>query len=356
MTAPGNSALVISLLAVFVACVAYAIGRLHQRRQTDRDREDAYREGYDNATRSTLSLAAHLVVRRRAARPNADSTTDGPLPAKPKSAAAGPPLPAAFSEPPPPQPLSPRPAPALPGVSQPGVSSPGVSQPGVPSPGVSLPGVTLPGVSSPAVSPLPAAPGSTPRPTVRRSSPASEYDATSLGFPVPPPAPPQLIGEPAAFGGVVYRPFPDPRLVGAAEPLLADRGSLHGVPYPRPYPSGPVLPESNMGAGAEPSSTAAAGESMAGGSVSPAAVGGSVSPAAVGGSVSPTVGGGSVSPAAGGSASTGRHTVPDELVHSATYRLPADRVFRAKVPESTDRPALPEEPTTRIWLPKPRKS
>jgi hypothetical protein len=54
--------------------------------------------------------------------------------------------------------------------------------------------------------------------------------------------------------------------------------------------------------------------------------------------------------------SSGRHTVPDELVHSATYRLPADRVFRAKVPEPADRPALPEEPTTRIWVPKPRQS
>jgi hypothetical protein len=56
------------------------------------------------------------------------------------------------------------------------------------------------------------------------------------------------------------------------------------------------------------------------------------------------------------STSTGRHTVPDELVRSATYRLPPDRVFRAKVPEPTDRPALPEEPTTAIWVPKPRQS
>lgn len=28
----------------------------------------------------------------------------------------------------------------------------------------------------------------------------------------------------------------------------------------------------------------------------------------------------------------GRHTVPEELVRAATYRLPADRVARAKVP------------------------
>jgi hypothetical protein len=47
--------------------------------------------------------------------------------------------------------------------------------------------------------------------------------------------------------------------------------------------------------------------------------------------------------------SSGRHTVPDGLVRGSTYRLPPDRVFRAKVPEAV---ALPEEPTTR--LPKPR--
>ena len=57
MTAPGNSALVVSLVAVFVASAAYAIGRLHLRREMDRDREDAYRDGYDNATRRTFSLA-----------------------------------------------------------------------------------------------------------------------------------------------------------------------------------------------------------------------------------------------------------------------------------------------------------
>ncbi|WP_203722184.1 hypothetical protein, partial [Paractinoplanes abujensis] len=50
---------------------------------------------------------------------------------------------------------------------------------------------------------------------------------------------------------------------------------------------------------------------------------------------------------------TGKHTVPDELVQAATYRLPPDRVFRAKVPNST---ALPDEPTTNLNVPKPRRS
>jgi hypothetical protein len=50
--------------------------------------------------------------------------------------------------------------------------------------------------------------------------------------------------------------------------------------------------------------------------------------------------------------SSGRHTVPDELVQAATYRLPPDRVFRAKV-RDTDTP--PDDPTTRL-VPKPRQS
>jgi len=49
--------------------------------------------------------------------------------------------------------------------------------------------------------------------------------------------------------------------------------------------------------------------------------------------------------------------VPEELVQAETYRLPPDRVFRAKVPEPGDRPALPDEPTTRLrGVPKPRPS
>ena len=55
------------------------------------------------------------------------------------------------------------------------------------------------------------------------------------------------------------------------------------------------------------------------------------------------------------SASSGRHTVPDELVRATTYRLPADRVFRAKVREDPDSPGLSEEQTTRL-VPKPRQS
>nr|WP_221383088.1 hypothetical protein [Actinoplanes polyasparticus] len=50
--------------------------------------------------------------------------------------------------------------------------------------------------------------------------------------------------------------------------------------------------------------------------------------------------------------SGGKHTVPDELVQAATYRLPPDRIFRAKVPNSTP---LPEQTTTHLSVPKPRR-
>jgi hypothetical protein len=54
--------------------------------------------------------------------------------------------------------------------------------------------------------------------------------------------------------------------------------------------------------------------------------------------------------------SSGRHTVPDELVQAATYRLPPDLIFRARVRNSTTPPDLPDDPTTRLSVPKPRPS
>ena len=296
MTAPGNTALVVSLMAVFVACAAYAIGRSHQR---NRDREDAYREGYENARRSTVSLAARAVARRRAARPSAEVSSAG-LPS------AG--LPSAD----------------LPGAGGTGAdgSSAGVSTTAGTGAGVSLSGASTEpehpsaAPSRSAMPPPTAAAGHPVAVSHPAGSPPSEHNPTPLGFPVPPPAPPQLIGEPAAFGGVVYRPFPDPRLVGNSEPLPADRGSLHGVPFPRESTQRPPSPRPSFPHPAGPAAASAEGEP----------------------------------------ASTGRHTVPDELVRSTTYRLPADRVFRAKVPEPTDRPPLPDEPTTKLSVPKPRQS
>jgi hypothetical protein len=69
MTAPGNSAVLFILLAAFLACTGYAAGRLHQWYRTGQDRDEAYRDGYDTATRSVFSMAARIIGPRRAERP-----------------------------------------------------------------------------------------------------------------------------------------------------------------------------------------------------------------------------------------------------------------------------------------------
>jgi hypothetical protein len=65
MDVPRNSALLLTLLTVFVACTGYAGGRLHQWYRVGRERDEAYREGYDRATRSVFSLAARIIGPRR---------------------------------------------------------------------------------------------------------------------------------------------------------------------------------------------------------------------------------------------------------------------------------------------------
>lgn len=77
MTAPGNDALLITALAAFTACLGYAAGRLHQWYRTVLDRDEAYRDGYDTATRSVFSLAARLIGPRRAVRGTAVVTSAG---------------------------------------------------------------------------------------------------------------------------------------------------------------------------------------------------------------------------------------------------------------------------------------
>jgi hypothetical protein len=68
MTAPGDSSLLLILLAAFIGCTGYAGGRLHQWYRMGRDRDEAYRDGYDTATRSVFSLAARVISPRRAER------------------------------------------------------------------------------------------------------------------------------------------------------------------------------------------------------------------------------------------------------------------------------------------------
>jgi len=61
----GNSTLLMILLAALIAGTGYAAGRAHQRYRTGRDRDAAYRDGYDTASRSVFSLAARLIGPRR---------------------------------------------------------------------------------------------------------------------------------------------------------------------------------------------------------------------------------------------------------------------------------------------------
>jgi hypothetical protein len=85
MTAPGNSTLLISLLIAFLACAGYAGGRLHQWYRTGHDRDEAYRDGYDTATRSVFSMAARIIVPKRAGSAPASTpeSADGTAPAAP---------------------------------------------------------------------------------------------------------------------------------------------------------------------------------------------------------------------------------------------------------------------------------
>jgi hypothetical protein len=75
MTTPGDIALLIVLAAALMACAGYAAGRLHQRRQSGPDLRDAYKTGYDAATRSVFSMAARAAGRKPAA---PDVATDVP--------------------------------------------------------------------------------------------------------------------------------------------------------------------------------------------------------------------------------------------------------------------------------------
>src|SRR3954454_1438536 len=64
MTA-GSLPLILILLALVVAATGYSVGRLHQWWRAGEDRDEAYREGYDSATRSAFSLAARMIGSRR---------------------------------------------------------------------------------------------------------------------------------------------------------------------------------------------------------------------------------------------------------------------------------------------------
>jgi hypothetical protein len=67
MTAPGDIVLLIVLAATLMACAGYAAGRLHQRRQSGGDLREAYKNGYEAATRNVFSMAARAAGRRSVA-------------------------------------------------------------------------------------------------------------------------------------------------------------------------------------------------------------------------------------------------------------------------------------------------
>jgi hypothetical protein len=61
MTAPGNDLVQIVLALAFVIASGYALGRIHQWYKHGLERDGAYREGYNHASRSMFDL----VVRNR---------------------------------------------------------------------------------------------------------------------------------------------------------------------------------------------------------------------------------------------------------------------------------------------------
>ena len=74
MTAPGNNFIEIILSLAFVILSSYAIGRIQQWYKYGLERDGAYREGYDQASRSMFDMAtvhrsSHPEARTPAARP-----------------------------------------------------------------------------------------------------------------------------------------------------------------------------------------------------------------------------------------------------------------------------------------------
>ena len=56
MIAPGNEMVILTLALAFLLSSAYAFGRIHQWHKRGLERDEAYRTGYDNASRSIISM------------------------------------------------------------------------------------------------------------------------------------------------------------------------------------------------------------------------------------------------------------------------------------------------------------
>jgi hypothetical protein len=88
MTAPGNGSIEGVLGVLLIASCCYAAGRLHQWLRQGTDRDTAFREGYDLATRSLWALAART-ARRPAPRPSPRPAASGTATVTPIDAARG---------------------------------------------------------------------------------------------------------------------------------------------------------------------------------------------------------------------------------------------------------------------------
>ncbi|MBG0560340.1 hypothetical protein [Actinoplanes aureus] len=163
MTAPGDIVILLVLLASVLACAGYAAGRLHQRRQSGADREEAYRHGFDSGTRSVFGMAARAAGRRRDR-----GAVHGAAGVPP----AGPP-----------------------------------DEPTVPVP---------PQATAPSASPVMPA-------SAESEEPTRPVPQGAPGFPAPPPQAVPEVPPPAATGGVTYTSVPDPRWPGDAEPVPEQR-------------------------------------------------------------------------------------------------------------------------------------
>lgn len=74
MTAPGNDIIQILLALAFVIASGYGCGRIHQWYKHGLERDHAFREGYDHASRSMFDLA----LQTRSTPPAAPRRADDP--------------------------------------------------------------------------------------------------------------------------------------------------------------------------------------------------------------------------------------------------------------------------------------
>ncbi|GLY94264.1 hypothetical protein [Actinoplanes sp. NBRC 103695] len=384
MTAPLAS----SILAVLFALAGYAAGRYHQSQPSAGDREDAYQEGFEAATASTFSMAARIAS---PATPAA-TPTDLPIAAQTALASSGVPAPAPIP-------------PAGP------VLGPAADARGHRTPAAEMRGTHAPAEEASGAHPLPAESHGTHTPTAETRAPhpaATEARGTHT-----PTAEASGLRILAASG--IARAGSDDEDDGASalSPIagsavgmpLGHRHTAHGGPraegFPAPTPFGHDTTERRGGSVDREHATDRRG-ALAGrdSSVERRQTSAEHDPAVERRQTSaehdPAVerrqtsaerdggierreavveeergeGAGSgafFEPVLRDAAADvpgpqvgrrGRHFVPDELVQATTYRLPADRVARAKVPDTIKPPEVGDDESdgSRAPVPQPRSS